>query len=470
VTDTRISKRSFLRAAAAAAIVPGVSEASQTISAPPVQPPNVVLIYADDLGFGDLGCYGSSIQTPNLDRLAQEGVRFTQLNSASPVCSPARASLLTGRYSTRLGVSDVLFPKDYLGLDPSETTIAAMLKRKGYRTMCVGKWHLGSMPQFLPTNRGFDEFFGLLYSTDMPPLQLMHDTNVIESNCDISTLTQRYTEQALKFLANSDGSQFFLYLAYSSPHIPLIASKEFQGRSSSGPYGDVVEEIDWSVGQVLDTLEAYGLEDNTLVLFSSDHGPWYQGSAGILRGGKGETFEGGVRVPFNARYPGRIPRGQVSRSPVSIMDVFPTVARLCGAPLPAKHLDGVDVWQIFTGEAREADRDILLYFDGWHLQCARSGRWKLHVARYNSVVWGPAPPGGRINLPLPAPELYDLESDPRESYDVADDNPKVVEEMLSRIKDLLPTFPGQVTSAWRYTQSLKVENTPSGALPVLKTP
>jgi arylsulfatase A len=492
VVSKRISKRAFLKTAAAAAIAPAASRFSLSVRAMPSRPPSVVLICADDLGSGDLSFTRSPsitrrqmpardlgntapapdptcIRTPNLDLLASEGVRLTQFNAASPVCSPSRAAMLTGRYPARMGVPDVLFPSDKIGLPVTETTIASMLKPLGYKTVCVGKWHLGSQTQFLPTNHGFDEFFGLPYSHDMSPLPLMHDCEVIEAQADVATLTPRCTQRAVQFIAESKGAPFFLYMAHFLPHIPLISSAQFRGKSPCGPYGDAVEEIDWSVGQILDTLREHGLDQNTFVMFTSDHGPWYQGSAGHLRGHKGETLEGGVRVPFIARFPGQIPQHQVNRGIASNLDILPTVARITGARLPGEPLDGTDIWPLLSGAAQEINREVLLYFDGWHLQCAKLGQWKLHVARYNSVVWGPAPAGGRLNLPLPKPELYDLESDPTESYDVAEANPEVVAAIQARLRALLPTFPEQVRSAWETTQSLKVENTPSGALPVLKS-
>jgi arylsulfatase A-like enzyme len=458
MTEEGMSKRTFLKTAAGA--LWGAKLSAQT------RPPNVVFIYADDLGYGDVGCYGSSIRTPHLDHLAAEGARFTNFYSASPVCSPSRAALLTGRYPTRSGITAVLMSGDTFGLPDTETTIAQTLKLAGYRTMCVGKWHLGSTTPFLPTNRGFDEYYGLPYSNDMSPLKLLHNTDVIENPTNLTTLAGRYTDQAVSFIDRSKNSPFFLYLAHHIPHIPLTPSERFKGASGLGPYGDSIMELDWSVGRVLRALAANKLSDDTLVMFASDNGPWYQGSAGRLQGRKGGTFEGGVREPFIARFPGRIPRGLVSHGVSSTMDVFPTVARLAGAPLPGNALDGVDIWPLLTGEKDEVDRELLLYFDDWNLQCARSGKWKLHVSRYNSIAWTPDPPGGRCNLPLPNPELYDLEADPEESYDAAGDNPQIVAAIRSRMEELLPTFPGPVMNAWAYTMNCKVQGGPAGALPV----
>ena len=456
MTDTR---RDFLRTAGAALAAPLIAAASP--------PPNIIFIYADDLGYGDLGCYGSNLRTPNLDRMASEGMRFTQFYSANPVCSPSRAALLTGRYPTRVGVPRVLFPTDSTGLPDSETTIAQVLKQRSYKTMCIGKWHLGHLPQFLPTRRGFDEYFGIPYSNDMKPRPLLHNTETLEEPARLETLTLRYTEQAVKFIERSQGGPFFLYMPHTFPHIPLAASERFRGKSNAGLYGDVIEELDWSVGQVLDALKKHNLDSNTLVMFSSDNGPWYQGSPGRLRGRKGSTYEGGVREPFLARFPGRIPKGLVSKAVAGTVDILPTVARLCDAPLPSKPLDGIDIWPLLTGRKQQLEREALLYFDNIYLQCARWGKWKLHVARYNSAAYNPAPPGGRQNLPLPAPELYDLENDPDESYDMAPENPRVVAEIRARIDRLMTTFPEQIQSAYRESMARQVAPTAVGSFPRL---
>ena len=438
--------------------------ASRALAAPD-RPPNVVMIYADDLGYGDLACYGSRLSTPHLDRLAAEGVRFTQFYSANPVCSPSRAALLTGRYPTRAGVPRVLFPKDTVGLPDSETTLAQALKPRGYRTMCVGKWHLGHLPRYLPTNRGFDEYFGIPYSNDMTPRTLLHNTEVIEQPATLETLTPRYTEQAVRFIERSRDAPFFLYMPHTYPHIPLAASARFRGKSPAGIYGDVIAELDWSVGEVLAALKRSGVDKNTLVMFSSDNGPWFQGSPGRLRGRKGSTYEGGVREPFIARFPGRIPRGQVVDGVASTMDIFPTVANLCGASRPANPLDGIDIWPLLSGASQHLEREALLYFDNWSLQCARWGRWKLHLARYNAFAYGPAPASGRINLPLAPPELYDLELDPDESYDVAAERSEVVKEILARVERLIPGFPREVVDAWEATRARRTTPGAAGALP-----
>ena len=433
------------------------------------RPLSVIVIYADDLGYGDLGCYGSSIRTPHLDSLARDGVRFTNFYSANPVCSPSRAALLTGRYPTRVSVPRVLFPNDNEGLPANETTIASMLKPKGYRTMCVGKWHLGHKPDYLPMKRGFDAYFGIPYSNDMKPPVLLRNEETVEPEANQSTLTRRYTEEAVKFIESAKNGPFFLYMPHTMVHIPLAASEKFRGKSPQGFYGDVVEELDWSVGEVLAALKRNGLENNTLVMFSSDNGPWYQGSPGKLRGRKGSTLEGGVRVPFLARLPGRIPKGRVVDGIASTMDLLPTIGKLTGASLPSQALDGIDIWPMLSGKTPSIEREALLYFDNWHLQCARWKNWKLHVARYTSQVYSPAPAGGRVNLPLRPVELYNLALDPEESYDVADLHADVVTEIQSRIDKLLATFPDAVRKAWAETQAKETVRTPAGQFPRLKS-
>jgi arylsulfatase A len=450
-----MNRRVFLQSIAAA---PLLSAAIPTH-------PNVVLIYADDMGYGDLHAYGSELETPNIDRLASEGVRFTNWTSANPVCSPSRASLLTGRYPTRVGVPRVLFPQDKGGLNKDEQTLADLLKTRGYRTQCIGKWHLGVTPGYLPTSRGFDHYLGIPYSNDMTPRVLMRDDKVVEETADLNTLTQRYTAEAVKFLRESKGSPFFLYFPHTFPHIPLAASDRFRGKSPQGIYGDVLKELDWSVGEVMRTLREIGAAKNTLVLFSSDNGPWYQGSPGRLRGRKGETWEGGVREPFIAWMPGQIPKGRVSGALGSMLDVTPTIAKLCGGPAPSKPVDGLDVWRLWTGEVDRIDREPLLYFDDEHLQCARWGRWKLHVSRYNRRGYSPPPKEGLLNLLLPKPELYDLEIDTDESYDVADLHPDIVKEIMARIEEAMKTFPENIVKDWEITKARKVSPTPAGALP-----
>ncbi|MFN0102431.1 MAG: sulfatase [Bryobacteraceae bacterium] len=434
------------------------------------RPPNVILIYADDLGYGDLSCYGSPIATPNLDRMAEEGVRFTQFCSTSAVCSPSRAALLTGRYPVRYGIPRVLVPSDRDGLPESETTIAQMLKDAGYATMCIGKWHLGSRPEFSPTRRGFDHYYGLLYSNDMWPRSLYEDADVVEQTARLSFLTRQYTEQAVKFINRNREKPFFLYLPHTAPHIPLEASPDFAGRSGQGVYGDVVQELDWSVGRILQTLKDAGLDENTLVMFSSDNGPWYQGSPGRLRGRKGSTYEGGMRVPFLARMPGRIPAGRVVDTFASTMDVLPTVGGLSGAARPGLPLDGVDIWPLLAGQGTPPAREIFLYFNDEFLQCARAGDWKLHVARYDVPMFVPEPGRGRKNLPLARQELYNVLGDREEAYDRAERNQGMVAGIRAGIDRVMATMPPGVQQTYRDTLSFQVEDTSVGSLPVEKVP
>ncbi len=460
-----MDRRRFLQALGASA---ASSTARQARAAQ--RPPNIVLILADDLGVGDVGVYGSSLRTPHIDHMASEGMRFRQVCSSSAVCSPSRAGLLTGRYGARVGIHDVLFPDSNEGLRESETTIAASLKSVGYRTMCIGKWHLGSRPAFMPNNRGFDDFFGLPYSNDMSPLPLMQNLRTVDQSVDNNLLTQRYTSQAREWIHAAADQPFFLYLAHNVPHLPFGVSPDFKGKSGLGSYADAVTELDWSVGQVLEQIRHSGLDDNTLVVFTSDNGPWYQGSAGRFRGRKGDTWEGGVRTPFIARMPGRIPQGGVSDVVGSLLDVFPTVTNLAGASRPNLPLDGVDLWRAFTGEQTLVERDVLLYFDHWDIQCARFGPWKLHLSRTNVPAWTEEPSGGRVNLPLPRPELYNLDADPSECYECGRDHPTVVADIQARVAAMLPGFPGPVQDAWRNTVNSQTRWTPAGASPALRQP
>jgi arylsulfatase A len=458
-----VSRRGFLTSAAAGSLASRTLQ-GQTL---PSAPPNIIVLVADDLGFGDLHCYGSKVPTPNLDAMAQQGIQLTQYYAASPVCSPSRAALLTGRYAPRTGVPDVLQINSRTGLLASETTIAQMVKGSGYSTMCVGKWHVGSLPEFMPNIRGFDQYFGLPNSVDMDPLALVQNTTVIESRTNASTLTQRYTQQAVNFISNAQNKPFFLYLAHSFPHHPAVVSPAFKGATGMGRYADAIAEIDWSVGQVLQALRDNNVDSNTLVVFSSDHGPWYQGSPGTLRGRKGETFEGGMRVPFIARFPGYIPAGQVNSSGVATaLDLLPTIAALSGAPLPGNTLDGVNIWPMLSGQQDSVQRDAFLYIDSVYIQAARVGPWKLHVSRQNTPPWVPVPDSGRWNLPLKNPELYNLRNDPEESFNVASENPQIVSDILARIGNLLPGMPSEVQNAWRMTMNTPVCDTPDGAWPV----
>ena len=406
---------------------------SPTTHSPPMvrdRPPNVVIFFTDDQGFGDLSCFGHpTIHTPNVDRMAAEGVKLTQFYVASPVCSPSRAALLTGCYPKRVGMHEhVIFPAYAHGLHPDETTIADVLSGAGYATGCFGKWHLGHRPGLLPTSQGFDTFFGIPYSNDMSQfhrpegngyrhsLPLLRDEAVIEWEPDQRLLTRRCTEEAVAFIdAHADGP-FFVYVPHAMPHIPIYASEEFAGRSPRGTYGDVIEEIDWSVGEVLDALDRHGVGDETLVIFTTDNGPWLPykeqgGSAGSLAGGKGGNLEGGQRVPFVARYPDRIPAGLVQREIATTMDLLPTIANLAGVTLDDdRPIDGHDIMPLLEGvEGVESPTASFIYYTSrGDLAGIRRGRWKLLLE-----------PG----------TLHDVESDVGERWNRADRHPDVVAEL-----------------------------------------
>jgi len=420
------------------------------------QKPNIIFIYADDLGYGDLGCYGArAFKTPNIDRMAAEGLRLTSFYSVSPICTPSRAALMTGRYAARMGIeqmqlANVLFPKDQTGLPQSEITIARALKDRGYATACIGKWHLGNVKPHRAIDHGFDYYFGIPYSNDMTPTPLVRNDKVVEEPANQDTLTRRYTEEAIGFVERAKAKPFFLYLAHNMPHIPLHASERFKGKSAGGLYGDVIEELDWSVGEVLSALKRLGLDRETIVFFSSDNGPWYQGSAGPLRGRKGWTFDGGVREPGIVRWPGRIRAGRVSDEPVATIDFFPTALKLAGGESTAtpthQPLDGKDISAfLFERDAKGPDSPYL-FFDGPYLQTARAGRWKIHVARWNIPRYTAASRQQK-NILLAAPELYDMTVDIGESYDVAAAHPSVVGELRARIIAALKTFPKEIQEA-----------------------
>jgi len=460
-----MTRRDLFRNVGVTALVSRV--AAQEPQGKTSRPPNVVLIYCDDLGYGDIGPYGSKIETPVLTRMAAEGVMLRQF-CASPVCSVSRATLLTGRYGVRTGVPGVMHPNDSYGMATSETTIANMLKGAGYKTSCIGKWHLGTASAHMPTRRGFDEYFGIPYSNDQEPSVLMRGVQVVEAPVDQDTVTQRYTEAAIDFITRSKDAPFFLYLPHTFPHAPLAASAEFRGKSKLGLYGDAVMEIDWSTGRIFETLANLGLDNNTLVIFSSDNGPWFQGSPGKLRGRKGGTFEGGMRVPFLARFPKVLPAGKTIDSFASTMDILPTLAELTGAELPDNPLDGVSILPVLTGAAESVPRPMFVYFREFELQCVRLGKWKLHVARENAPPDAPVPPEGRMNLRLLFPELYDMDEDPQESYSVAAANPRVVTDFQARIAAMLPSFPASVQNAWKQTQARPVGGTKDGEWPSLQ--
>lgn len=408
-----------------------------------IRPPNVIIILADDLGYGDLSCYGHpTIRTPNLDKMAAEGMRFTQFYVAANVCSPSRAALLTGRLPVRSGMAGekrvVLFPNSSGGLPPEETTIAEALKTKGYATGIIGKWHLGHLPQYAPDKHGFDYFFGLPYSNDMlhtrnktyPPLPVYKNGAVIEENPDQTQLTKRYTEEAVAFIRNHKQRPFFLYYANNFPHEPLYTSGDFKGKSKRGLYGDVVAELDWSVGQLLKTLKEQKLDKNTLVFFTSDNGPSILqihresgGSAGLLYQGKKTTYEGGMRVPAIAWWPGTVPTNNSSEAIISVMDLFPTVLHLANAKLPEdKVLDGQDIYPVLTGK-KEAENRIIYYYNRSDLFAIRKGSWKAHFVIKSSESRNEA---GIKQDPL---LLYNLDIDPSERFNVAKENADIAEDL-----------------------------------------
>jgi len=422
---------------------------------PPDRPPNIVFIYADDMGYGDLGCYGATaIKTPYLDRMASEGLRLTSFYSVSPICTPSRAALMTGRYAARMGIdqmhlANVLFPKDRTGLPQSETTIARALKDRGYSTACIGKWHLGRVSPHRAIDHGFDYYYGIPYSNDMNPTPLVRNDDVIEEPADQDTLTQRYTEEAISFIDRAKSKPFFLYLAHNMPHIPLHASSRFKGKSAGGVYGDAVEEVDWSVGNVLAALKRFGLDKDTIVFFSSDNGPWYQGSPGPFRGRKGWTYEGGVREPGIVRWTGHIKPGRVSDQPVATIDFFLTALALTGnSEMPAgkSPVDGKNILPFLLGQAEAPPEELYLFFDGAYLQTARMGRWKIHLARWNIPRYTAAS-SQQKNALLATPELFDMNVDLSESYDVAPQHPDIVTRLRSTVLDKLRTFPDEIQQA-----------------------
>ena len=413
-------------------------------------PPNFVLIFADDLGYGDLGVFGSpNIRTPNIDRLAFEGVKLTDFYSVSPVCTPSRAGLLTGRYPVRSGMVRVLFPREEFGLPDSEITLAEVLKEKGYATALVGKWHLGDRPEHSPTRHGFDYRYGIPFSNDMTrphsswpePLRIYEQDEVVIEGVDQSQITKLYTDKAISFIEKNKDGPFFLYLPHSMPHWPWYSSEKFDGGSIQGPYGDTVEEIDWSTGEILKALKRNGLDDNTLVIFTSDNGGSSSRRAGIrsasrtsgnngtLRGRKGQTWEGGMRVPFIARLPGRIPAATVRSGISCAIDLFTTLIELAGARIPDdRPIDGVNLWPMLSGEG-PSPRDHLYYFShNWEsrpqLAALRVGRWKLHF----KLHWD------WPQTKFEPTELYDLNGDPSESMDQFADYADIVAELARRAR------------------------------------
>ncbi len=462
--DRSLRRRDFIKTlgwGAASLHLAAIGSSCKKRAAPEERPPNIVLIFMDDLGYTDVGCFGAQgYETPNIDRMAEEGMRFTSFYVAQAVCSASRAALLTGCYPNRVGIFGAYDHGATVGINAEEETMAEILKKREYATGIFGKWHLGHHRQFLPLQHGFDEYLGLPYSNDMWPMEYDgqplpegHSKNrypilpLIEGNEKVAeirtledqdTLTTRYTERAVRFIEKNKERPFFLYVPHTMVHTPLGVSDKFRRKSEKGKFGDVMMEVDWSVGEILKALEKHGLKDNTLVVFTSDNGPWlnfgdHAGSAGPLREGKGTSFEGGVRVPCIMRWPVKIPANTVCRMFATTMDLLPTFAAIAGAPLPGHKIDGVNILPLLQGDFDSNPRDHFFYYYGKQLQAVRQGRWKLHFPHEYRSYEGVDP--GKDGLPGPYSkgeigfELYDLENDIGEKHDVAEKYPEVVERL-----------------------------------------
>jgi len=451
----KLTRRQFVKTlgfAAGALALPGCGGAGR-LNQNASKKPNFVIIFCDDMGYGDLGCYGHpTIRTPNLDRMAAEGQKWTNFYVGASVCTPSRAALMTGRLPIRSGMcSDkrrVLFPDSASGLPKGEVTIAEALKTKGYTTACIGKWHLGHLPPYLPTNNGFDSYFGIPYSNDMdriagkgreaffdPKIEywnvpLMRDEEIVERPADQNTITKRYAEEGVKFIKKNKDKPFFLYLANSLPHVPLFVSQNFRNKSLRGLYGDVIEEIDWGVGRVLDTLRSEGLAENTFVVFTSDNGPWltfdeHGGSAGLLREGKGCTFEGGMREPCITWWPATIKPGVVNDMGAT-MDVYTTILTLAGAKVPTDRVvDGMDLSPVLFGTG-PSPRNTMFYYRGAKIWAVRKGQYKAHFFTKSAY-------GRDKQQQHDPPLLYHLGHDPSEKYDIAKDHPEVIEDIKKEV-------------------------------------
>ena len=469
-----IWRKSLLKATLTLAAILGLAGASLESRAHQLPgKPNVIIILADDLGWGDLGCYGHPrFKTPHIDRLASEGARLTDFSSTCPYCAPSRASLLTGRYQFRSGMTRNPTPDagiNDLGIPASEITLAEAFHAAGYRTICVGKWHLGHKPEFYPTRHGFDEYLGILYSNDMRPVQLIDGENVVEYPVVQANLTKRYAGRALDFIRRHKDAPFFLYFPQAMPHKPLAASEAFYKKSGAGLYGDALAELDWSVGQILTVLKDLNLDERTFIFFTSDNGPWYGGSTGGLRGMKGNCWEGGIREPLLARWPGKIPPGHVSREPAMMPDIFATCLAAAGISLPKDRIiDGRNIMPLLTSDA-PSPHEAIFGMVGPALNTIRSGQWKLHVIPPPKPrQWRPdekwtdprAPDGVTILAPYEqahpsqypgvltgdetkAFSLFDLANDPSEQKDVAAKHPDAV----VRLRELYDAMNRQVAAS-----------------------
>lgn len=441
--------------------------------------PNIILIFTDDQGYQDVGVFGApDIATPNLDQMAADGLRLTSYYAAQAVCSASRAGILTGCYPNRIGIHNALGPGNTHGINASETTIAEMLKARGYKTAIFGKWHLGHHKEFLPTRHGFDEWYGIPYSNDMwpyhpqqgavfnfPPLPLYENETIIDTLQEQSLLTTKITERSVDFINRNKDHPFFLYVPHPQPHVPLFVSDKFKGKSRRGLYGDVIMEIDWSVGQILDALKNNMLEENTMVIFTSDNGPWlsygnHAGSALPLREGKGTAWEGGQREPFIMKYPKELKAGRVIDEPVMAIDLLPTIAAITISELPGLEIDGKNVWPLLTGKSdKSPQKAYFFYYRVNELFGVRYGKWKLYFPHRYRTMEGQEPgkdglPGEYKMVDLEEIELYDLEKDISETKNVAEQHPKVVEEIKllandirSRLGDSLLELEGAETRA-----------------------
>ena len=423
--------------------------------------PNVVIMFMDDMGYADIGPFGAKdYPTPNLDRMAKEGRKFTDFYVTQAVCSASRAGLLTGCYNVRVGIMGALGPKSTIGLNPEEVTIAEICKQKGYATACYGKWHLGHLKKFLPMQHGFDDYFGLPYSNDMwpyhpgvlhlpmkerlkrwPNLPLIDGNEVINpavTGKDQEELTTQYTDRAVSFIEKNKDNPFFVYVPHSMVHVPLYVSEKFKGKSGAGLFGDVMMEVDWSVGQIMKALRKHGLEKDTLFVFTSDNGPWlnygdHAGSAAPLREGKGTMFDGGCKEPTLAWWPGTIPANSVCKEPAMTIDLLPTIAGLIDAKLPDHRIDGMDVWPLFTDDEAKSPQKAYYFYYGNQLQAVRQGKWKLHFPHgYRTMAGKPGGTGGiptRYSQAKIGLALFDLEKDVGESKDLSKENPEVVKRL-----------------------------------------